>query len=134
MNLTSITKDIGNTIARIKQNNQLIDELNKQFANPTFLEILEDAKKTNSVLATMLMLWYKEKYFDGKNDEPSTIYDELIATLAEEKPKQKKKTKPHYVLESGCGNTSGWLYGGGCGSSDYMDDSGCGGSSSRGGC
>lgn len=132
MDLTSITKNIGNTIARLKQNNQLIDELNKQYANPTFLEILEDAKKTNSVLATMLMLWYEQKY--STNNVQSSIYDELIENLElEEQKKQKKKAKPRYVLESGCGNTSGWMYSGGCGSSNWSNDSGCG-SSSSGGC
>lgn len=133
MDLTAITKNIGNTIARLKQNNQLIEDLNKQCANPTFLEILEDAKKTNGVLATMLILWYEQKY---SNNVQSSIYDELMDNLElEEQKKQKKKSKPRYVLESGCGNTSGWMYSGGCGSSSWKNDSGCGSSSSSsGGC
>ena len=43
INLTDITKNIGNTIAKIKNNNELITELNKAY-NPTFTEILEDVK------------------------------------------------------------------------------------------
>jgi len=128
MDLTNITRNIGNTIARLKQNNTLIDELRNQYNNPTFLEILEDAKENNGILAAMLMLWYDQKYPDTLSD--TNDIDKMINYLKNKKAKEtKSKKKPHYVLESGCGNTSGWLYSGGCGSSDYINDSGCSGGS-----
>lgn len=127
MDFTEITRKTGSIIAKIKNNNKLIAELNKQF-NPTFVEIIESLQKTDKTLAQLLMVWYMNTY-SVNEDELNNLVDKYIDKTA------KKLPKARHVAESGCGNTSGWLYGGGCSSSDYMDDSGCGSStSSRGGC
>lgn len=123
MEITNLTKNIGEIIAKIKNNNKLVEELNKSF-NPTFVEIIESLQKTDPTLAKMLMVWYMETY---------SIDDKRLNDIVN-KYQVKKKVKPHYVLESGCGNTSGWLYSGGCSSSNYIGGSGCGSSSRIGGC
>ena len=129
MDFTEITKKTGSIIAKIKNNNKLVEELNKKF-NPTFVEIIENLQKTDKTLCQLLMVWYMNTY--------SIDEDELNNIVEKYKDKTiKKQTKPKYVLESGCGNTSGWLYNGGCsgGYGTIHIDSGCGGSSSsRGGC
>lgn len=122
MDLTNVTRTIGDTIAKIKNNNKLIEELNKKF-NPTFVEIIESLQKTDPTLAKMLMVWYMETYcIDDKELED-------IVSKYQKKPK-KTTSKPSYVAESGCGNTSGWLYSG-CGAPTRKIhiDSGCGSTS-----
>lgn len=112
MDFTEITRKTGSIIAKIKNNNKLIAELNKQF-NPTFVEIIESLQKTDKTLAQLLMVWYMNTY--------SVNEDDLNNIVDKYKDKTIKKSSKCY-----------W---GGCGSSDYMDDSGCGSSpSSRGGC
>lgn len=125
MEITNLTKNIGEIIAKIKNNNKLVEELNKSF-NPTFVEIIESLQKTDPTLAKMLMVWYMETY---------SIDDKRLNDIVN-KYQVKKKVKPVYVAESGCGNTSGWLYGGGCGSSSVSRSysGGCGSSSRSGGC
>ena len=71
INLTDITKNIGNTIAKIKNNNELITELNKAY-NPTFTEILEDVKDSDPTLAALLMFWYNKKYSESDLDKLTT--------------------------------------------------------------
>ena len=131
MSFTDFTKYIGDTIAKIKNNNELIDELNKRF-NPTFIDIMESLQKTNPTLAKMLMIWYNETY---------TIDESELANLVN-KYKVKKKTKREsnhtYATTGGCDGPS-WDSNGGCGSSSinagYYNGGGCGYSgSSRGGC
>lgn len=130
MDITNLTKTIGDTIAKIKNNNKLVDELNKAF-NPTFVEIMENLQETDPTLAKMLMVWYLDTYSLDKN--------KLNKLVANYQDKKKTQSKP-FVLESGCGNTSG-IYGGGCSDSDSgfqwrrnRSSSGCGSSSSSGGC
>ena len=130
MSFTDFTKYIGDTIAKIKNNNELIDELNKRF-NPTFIDIMESLQKTNPTLAKMLMIWYNETY---------TIDESELANLVN-KYKVKKKTKrepKHTYVTSGACDGPSWDYDGGCGSSSINAgyyNGGCGYSgSSRGGC
>ena len=125
MNLTNITRDIGKTIARLKENNKLIEELNQQYANPTFVEILEDVKETNGILAAMLMLWYDQKYNAVSLTQTADI-NKMIDYLKNKKPKEKKSSRIEYV-DDGCGSP----YGGGCGI--YSSSGGCG-SPYSGGC
>lgn len=129
MNLTDITKQMGNIIANIKNNNVLVDELKTKF-NPTFVEIMENLQETDPTLAKMLMVWYTETYTIDESELVNLVNKYQI------KKKTKRESKPTYVVESGCGNTSGWFYGG-CGSSagSRSYSGGCGYSSSNsGGC
>lgn len=131
MSFTDFTKNIGDTIAKIKNNNKLIDELNKRF-NPTFVEIMESLQKTDPTLAKMLMVWYTETY---------TIDESELVNLVDKyqvKKKVKRESKSTYASSGGCTNPSWESYGGGCGSSSVSSGysgGGCGySSSSRGGC
>ena len=116
MNLTSLTAMIGDTIAKIKNNNKLIDELNKRY-NPTFLEIMEDIKDTDKTLANLLMLWYIDRY----SVDTSKLEKVLDDIRKEYGIKEKVKTKTKTVYTS---------IGGGCTDNDYDYSGGCGGSSS----
>ena len=114
MNLTDITKNIGNTIAKIKNNNELITELNKAY-NPTFTEIMEDVKDSDPTLAALLMFWYHKKYSESDLDKLTTNIRKQFGL------KDKVKKEIVYTPVS-----SG---GGGCTDNDYSG--GCGSSSSR---
>ena len=132
MDLTNVTRVIGDTIAKIKNNNKLIEELNKKF-NPTFVEIIENLQKTDPTLAKMLMCWYMETYcIDDKE------LDALVSKY-QKKPKNalsgSSKTysssdgcNGHYAFSGGCNDAdSGFLW------SRNRSSGGCG-SSSGGGC
>ena len=110
MDFTNLTKTIGDTIANIKNNNKLVDELNKKF-NPTFVEIIESLLKTDQTLAKMLMVWYMENY-SIDNDQLTKLVNKY----------QVKKTSSNTYngcgsSNGGCGYSSGRSYSGGCGSS-----------------
>jgi len=109
MNLTSLTAMIGDTIAKIKNNNKLIDELNKRY-NPTFLEIMEDIKDSDKTLANLLMLWYIDRY----SVDTSKLEKVMDDIRKEYGLKEKVKTKTVYTSTGG-GCTSG---SGGCDDSD----------------
>ena len=94
INLTDITKNIGNTIVKIKNNNELITELNKAY-NPTFTEILEDVKDSDPTLATLLMFWYQKKYSESDLDRLTTNIRKQFGL----KDKVKKKTKQNKKVE-----------------------------------
>lgn len=109
MNLTSLTAMIGDTIAKIKNNNKLIDELNKRY-NPTFLEIMEDIKDTDKTLANLLMLWYIDRY----SVDTSKLEKVMDDIRKEYGLKDKVKTKIVYnSIGGGCTDDE---YSGGCGS------------------
>lgn len=137
MDLTNITKQIGDVIAKIKNNNKLIDELNTRY-NPTFVEILEDLKDTDGTLAAMLTFWYMNKYSINENkldmimDDIRRQYD-LSTNTSKKKFGSRSSSTPSYIYECSCGNNGGSI---GCGvsSSKRSYSSGCGGSSSSGGC
>ena len=112
MNLTSLTAMIGDTIANIKNNNKLIDELNKRY-NPTFLEIMEDIKDTDKTLANLLMLWYIDRY-SIDTSKLEKVMDDIRKEYGL-KEKIKSKTKTVYTS-----------IGGGCTDNDYDYSGGCG--------
>lgn len=101
MELTALTKNIGTIIAKLKNNNRLIEELNKCY-NPTFVEILEDLKDTDETLATMLSLWYMKKYSVNDAKLQSVINEIKSDFKINDTPK--KKTMTYY--DSGCGSGS----------------------------
>lgn len=111
MNLTSLTAMIGDIIAKIKNNNKLIDELNKRY-NPTFLEIMEDIKDTDKTLANLLMLWYIDRY----SVDTSKLEKVLDDIRKEYGLKEKVKTKIVYTSTSGGCTDDDYDYSGGCGS------------------
>ena len=123
MGLTDFTRTIGDTIAKIKNNNKLIDELNKKF-NPTFVEIIENLQKTDPTLAKMLMVWYMETY---------SIDDKELETIVNKYQKKPKKTREtsHYTFED---YTCGSSRSSGCGSTYYSSSGGCGSSSNSSRC
>lgn len=131
INLTDITKNIGNTIAKIKNNNELITELNKAY-NPTFTEILEDVKDSDPTLAALLMFWYNKKYSESDLDKLTTNIRKQFGL----KDKVKKEVIATSVSSGGgctdndyyssCGSSirkKTYSYGG-CGSS-YNDSAHC---------
>ncbi len=101
MELTALTKNIGTIIAKLKNNNRLIEELNKCY-NPTFVEILEDLKDTDETLATMLSLWYMKKYSVNDAKLQSVINEIKSDFKINNTPK--KETMTYYY--SGCGSGS----------------------------
>lgn len=111
MNLTSLTAMIGDIIAKIKNNNKLIDELNKRY-NPTFLEIMEDIKDTDKTLANLLMLWYIDRY----SVDTSKLEKVMDDIRKEYGLKEKVKTKIVYTSTSGGCTDDDYDYSGGCGS------------------
>ena len=138
MDLTGITKQIGDVVAKIKNNNKLIDELNTRY-NPTFVEILEDLKDTDSTLAAMLTFWYMNKYsideskLDMIMDDIRKQYDLSTNSTTKKKSGTRKPSIPSYSsYDSGCGNNGGSIgcgvpsrktswNSGGCGSSSFND-------------
>lgn len=126
IDFTTISRNIGSLIAQLKNNNKLIDELNKVY-NPTFVEILEDLQENDKTLATMLLMWYCNKY-----DEREIKMDELISKIKTEKSSKIKSSKT-YSYNSGCGNNGGSIRcgvipkksSGGCGDSYDYNDSHC---------
>ncbi len=109
MNLTSLTAMIGDIIAKIKNNNKLIDELNKRY-NPTFLEIMEDIKDTDKTLANLLMLWYIDRY-----SVDTSKLEKVIDDIRKEYG-LKEKVKTKIVYNSTSGGCTDDEYSGGCGS------------------
>ena len=96
MDLTNITRTIGDTIAKIKNNNKLIEELNKKF-NPTFVEIIENLQKTDPTLAKMLMCWYMETYcIDDKE------LDALVSKYQKKPRKVSSSSSKTYSSSGGC--------------------------------
>lgn len=108
INLTDITKNIGNTIAKIKNNNELITELNKAY-NPTFTEILEDVKDSDPTLAALLMFWYNKKYSESDLDKLTTNIRKQFGL--------KDKVKKEVIATSVSS-------GGGCTDNDYTSSCG----------
>lgn len=135
MDLTNITRTIGDTIAKIKNNNKLIEELNKKF-NPTFVEIIENLQKTDPTLAKMLMCWYMETYcIDDKE------LDALVSKYQKKPRKVSNSSSKTYSSSGGC--DAPFASSGGCNDADsgflwrrsrsWGSSGGCG-SSSSGGC
>ena len=132
MDLTNITRTIGDTIAKIKNNNKLIEELNKKF-NPTFVEIIENLQKTDPTLAKMLMCWYMETYcIDDKE------LDALVSKYQKKPRKTSSNSSKTYSSSGGC--NAPYASSGGCNDADsgflwrrIRSSGGCG-SSSSGGC
>ena len=116
IDFTTVSKNIGSLIAQLKNNNKLIDELDKLY-NPTFVEILEDLQENDKTLATMLLMWYCNKY-DQREDE----MDKLISKLKGKTTKVKPASIPTYI-SSGCGNNGGSV---GCGVTPRRTTGGCG--------
>jgi len=102
IDFTTVSRNVGSLIAQLKNNNKLIDELNKLY-NPTFVEILEDLQENDKTLGTMLLMWYCNKY-----DEREIKMDDLIAKIKTEQfLKEKSKSSRTYSYSSGCGNNGG---------------------------
>lgn len=118
IDFTTVSRNIGSLIAQLKNNNKLIDELNKVY-NPTFVEILEDLQENDKTLGTMLLMWYCNKY-----DEREIKMDDLISKIKTEKSPKVKPSKT-YSYSSGCGNNGGSV---GCGVTPKKSSGGCGGS------
>ncbi len=122
IDFTTVSRNIGSLIAQLKNNNKLIDELNKVY-NPTFVEILEDLQENDKTLGTMLLMWYCNKY-----DEREIKMDDLISKIKTEKSSKVKSSKT-YSYSSGCGNNGGSA---GCGSTSAKrktySSGGCGSS------
>jgi len=93
MDFTSLTRTVGDLISQIKNNNKLLNEVNKLY-NPTFVEILEDLKENDKTLAIMLAAWYITKY-----GERELKMDNLISKI-------KNGTRGGYTYNSssGCGS------------------------------
>ena len=129
MSFTDFTKITGDVIAKIKNNNKLIDELNKRY-NPTFLEIIEDLQENDETLAKMLLLWYMTKY----SIDESKI-DDIMADIRKEYTKVKRKALTNDSYEYTCGRSNNYSSGCGGSSSSHNYSSGCGSSlRSTGGC
>ena len=120
IDFTTVSRNVGSLIAQLKNNNKLIDELNKLY-NPTFVEILEDLQENDKTLGTMLLMWYCNKY-----DEREIKMDDLIAKIKTEQfLKEKSKSSRTYSYSSGCGNNGGSI---GCGVTPKKSSGGCGSS------
>lgn len=101
--LTELTKKIGDTLARLKQNNKLVEEFNSTY-NPTFVEIMEDLMITDKTLASLLMAWYNSK---------REVPDSLSVPKPRKAPTSRSSSSPSYGCSSGgCGSSSS--YRGGC--------------------
>lgn len=101
--LTELTKKIGDTLARLKQNNKLVEEFNSTY-NPTFVEIMEDLMITDKTLASLLMAWYNSK---------REVPDNLSVPKPKKNPTTRTVSSSSYGYSGGgCGPTPS--YRGGC--------------------
>jgi len=58
---TDITKNVGRLIAKINNNNLLLQDLTKTY-NPTFVDIIDDLNENGEeTLLTLLLIWYNKK-------------------------------------------------------------------------
>lgn len=99
--LANITKIIGDNLANLRYNNQLIDA-QRRLINPTFLEILEELNKDDEMLAASLMNWYMNKYGNCIGS------DKELAKLLLEQSTEKTKSETYYGAS--CGDDEDWYH------------------------